>query len=121
LTSSAAVQAFLPSGTSARALDAGNMVDPGSSYKNVLAGQLVAVTLAAGFDSYDPNFSTNTNSFSDLIIANGTFSGMTVSQFLNVANQVLGGCSTEYSFQTLTQQQLLLMKIMTMEQLIMVI
>jgi hypothetical protein len=98
LTSSAAVQAFLPSGTSARALDAGNMVDPGSSYRNVLAGQLVAVTLAAGFDAYDPNFSTNTNSFSDLIIANGTFSGMTINQFLNVANQVIGGCSTEYSF-----------------------
>jgi hypothetical protein len=98
LTSSAAVQAFLPSGTSARALDAGSMVDPGGSYRNVLAGQLVAVTLAAGFDAYDPNFSTNTNSFSDLIIANGTFSGMTVSQFLNVANQVIGGCSTEYSF-----------------------
>lgn len=98
LTSSAAVQAFLPSGTSARALDAGNMVDPGGSYRNVLAGQLVAVTLAAGFDAYDPNFSTNTNSFSDLIIANGTFSGMTINQFLNVANQVIGGCSTEYSF-----------------------
>ena len=76
LTTSAAVQAFLPSGTSARALDAGNMVDPGGSYRNVLAGQLIAVTLAAGFDSYDSNFSTNTNSFSNLIIANGTFSGM---------------------------------------------
>lgn len=98
LTTSAAVQAFLPSGTSARALDAGSMVDPGGSYSNVLAGQLVAVTLAAGFDAYDPNFSTNTNSFSDLIIGNGTFAGMTVSQFLNVANQVIGGCSTEYSF-----------------------
>jgi hypothetical protein len=97
LTSSSAVEAFLPSGTSARVLNAGSMVNPGGTYSNVLAGQLVAVSLEAGFDAYDPNFSTNTNSFSNLIIANGAFSGMTVGSFLQVANQVIGGCSTAYT------------------------
>lgn len=98
LTSSAAVQAFLPSGSTPRALDAGNMIDPGASYNNVLAAQLVAVTLAVGFDVYDPNFSTNTSSFSDLIINSGPFSGMTVGSFLQTANQIIGGCASNYSF-----------------------
>lgn len=101
LTSSAAVQAFLPSGSTSRALDAGNLIDPGQSYNNVLAAQLVSVTLAVGFDVYDPNFSSNTASFSDLIIANGTFSGMTVGNFLQLANQAIGGCATGYSFSDL--------------------
>jgi len=101
LTSSAAVQAFLPSGSTPRALDAGNLTDPGQSYSNVLAGQLVAVTLAVGFDVYDANFSSNTSSFSSLIIANGPFSGMTVGGFLQVANQAIGGCATGYSFSDL--------------------
>ncbi len=97
LTSSLAVQAFLPSGSTPRALDAGNMVNPGGSYSNVLAAQLVAVSLAVGFDAYDANFATNPDNFSNLIIANGTFSGMTVGTFLQLANQTIGGCSTGYS------------------------
>ena len=97
LTSSAAVEAFLPSGTSARTLDNGNLVNPGDSYKNVLVGQLVALTLSAVFDAYDVNYSTNTGSFSSLTIASGAFSGMSVTSFLQIANQVIGGCSTAYS------------------------
>lgn len=56
LTSSAAVEAFLPSGSSARKLNVGNLVNPGNSYKNVLAGQLVALTLSSVFDAYDVNY-----------------------------------------------------------------
>ena len=101
LTSSAAVAEFLPSGSTPRALDAGNLVNPGQSYNNVLAGQLVGVMLAAGFDAYDPNFSSNTQSFSSLIITQGPFTGLTVSAFLTIANNAIGGCATGYSFSAL--------------------
>jgi SprB repeat/Secretion system C-terminal sorting domain len=97
LTSSAAVQAFLPSGTTPDLLPAGNMVDPGQSYSNVLAGQLVGVTLAAGFDAYDANFATNSSNLGSLMIASGTFQGMTVNDFLALANNVIGGCASGYS------------------------
>ncbi|MCF6129629.1 SprB repeat-containing protein, partial [Flavobacterium sp. AS60] len=101
LTSSAAVKSFLPSGTTARALDAGTLVDPGNTYKNVLAGQLVALTLSIGFDAYDANFSTNTQSLASLEIASGTFAGMTVGEFLVIANATIGGTVTGYSFSEL--------------------
>ena len=101
LTSSLAVKNFLPSGTTPRALNAGNLVDPGSTYKNVLAGQLVALTLSVGFDSYDANFGSNTTSLGSLTIASGTFAGLTVTQFLQIANNAIGGQSTGYSFSRL--------------------
>jgi hypothetical protein len=101
LTSSAAVAAFLPSGSTPRALDSGNLINPGQSYSNVLAAQLIGVTLAAGFDAYDPNFSSNSISFSDLTISQGVFAGISVSQFLTIANQVIGGCTSDYSFSDL--------------------
>jgi hypothetical protein len=101
LTSSLAVEEFLPSGSTPRALDNGSLIDPGATYDNVLAAQLVGVTLAVGFDVYDPNFSSNSNAFSDLIINSGTFSGMTVGTFLQIANQSIGGCNSNYSFSDL--------------------
>ena len=79
----------------------GVLTNPGQSYSNVLAAQLVGVTLALGFDNYDPNFSSNTSSFGDLLIANGTFEGMSVSEFLELANDVIGGCQTGYSLSDL--------------------
>jgi Secretion system C-terminal sorting domain/SprB repeat len=101
LTSSSAVQNFLPSGSTPRALDNGNLVNPGQSYSNVLAAQLVGVTLAVGFDTYDPNFSSNSQSFASLFITQGPFTGMTVGNFLQLANQAIGGCVTGYSFSEL--------------------
>ncbi|WP_284652927.1 beta strand repeat-containing protein, partial [Flavobacterium buctense] len=98
LTSSEAVNKFLPSGTTARALDAGALVDPGHTYKNVLAGQLVALTLNVGFDAYDANFGSNTILLGDLSIVSGPFQGMTVSDFLVLANAIIGGTDTSYSF-----------------------
>lgn len=44
LTSAAAITDFLPSGSTASPLD-GSYVDPGGSYNNVLAAQLVSVML----------------------------------------------------------------------------
>jgi hypothetical protein len=97
LTSSHAVQQFLPSGGTPAVLS-GNSVDPiGSEFKNTAASQLIGVKLALGFDTYDPNFSASTSSFGDATITQGPFSGMTVNQFLAAADQVIGGCSTAFS------------------------
>ena len=101
LTSSLAVKNFLPSGTTARVLPTGSMTDPTGgphgAYRNVLAGQLIALTLNVGFDAYDANFSSNTLLLGDLSILSGPFQGMTVSQFLVVANATIGGAATGYS------------------------
>lgn len=98
LTSAAAVRDFLPSGSTPSALPAGNMVDPGGTYTNVLAGQLVAATLSIGFDNASATYSASTIPLGSLVIASGTFQGMTMNQMLAIANQVIGGCATNYSF-----------------------
>ncbi|MCQ4036314.1 immunoglobulin domain-containing protein [Kaistella montana] len=82
LTSAKAVDDFLPSGTTPRALNATTMTNPGSSYANVLAGQVVALTLNVRFDLYDPNFSASTSHLGDLIVNSGTFANWTVNQVL---------------------------------------
>ncbi|MBC7439239.1 MAG: hypothetical protein H7250_04570, partial [Flavobacterium sp.] len=69
LTSSLAVENFLPSGTSPRALNAGALTDPARTYRNNFAGQLVALTLSVGFDVYDANFGSNTLLLGNLRIA----------------------------------------------------
>jgi large repetitive protein len=103
LSSSQAVRDFLPSGSTPRALDAGNLVDPGSSYNNVLAGQLVAATLSTTFDAYDTNFGQSDMSLSDLTILEGTFASWTVGQLLEEANQIIGGCNSNYSYSQINQ------------------
>ncbi len=97
LTNAAAVDAFLPSGSTARALNAGNMVNPGNTYKNVLAGQLVAATLSVGFDAYDPDFGASSGLLGDATINSGTFAGWTVNQLLQEANNFIGGCASSYT------------------------
>lgn len=95
LTSAAAVCAFLPSGSTPRKLNL-NFVDP-TNYNNVLAGQVVALTLSVGFDNYDANFGASGTSLGGQIIVNGTFAGWTVKQLLDTANKVLGGCASNYT------------------------
>jgi hypothetical protein len=96
LTTSAAVRAFLPSGSTARMLNPGSMTNPGNSYRNVLAGQLVALTLSVGFDNHDPNFGASGN-LGEAVINNGTFMGWTVNELLDEANSFIGGCGSMYS------------------------
>ncbi len=96
LTSAAAVDAFLPSGTTARMLNVGSMVDPGTTYKNVLAGQLVALMLSVGFDMNDPDFGTG-GLLVDAVINNGTFQGWTVGELIDEANSFIGGCGSAYT------------------------
>jgi hypothetical protein len=102
LTSAQAVQDFLPSGSTPSALPS-DLNNPGNSYNNVLAGQLVAVTLALGFDAYDPNFGESAGFLGNQIIGSGTFAGMTISQVVSIANDVIGGCSNAYSYSSLNE------------------
>ncbi len=100
LTSAQAVTDFLPSGSTARALTA-NLTNPGGSYKNVLAGQVMALSLSVGFDNANPNFGPSTTALQDLVIASGPFATWTVAQALAEANKKLGGCASSYSFSQL--------------------
>ena len=95
LTSAQAVTNLLPTGGKAAALTA-SAVDPASS-KNVLVGQLVALKLSVTFDAYDANFGQSSVALGNMVIGSGAFKGYTVAQFLQTAEQVLGGCSTEFT------------------------
>lgn len=94
--SSAAIAAYLPAGGGPAVLPAGTFTNPTTS-RGVLSSQVLAVALAVGFDNSDPNFSASSTSFASLTIKAGTFQGMSVGDFLTLANNVLGGCSNQYS------------------------
>ncbi len=96
LTSAAAVENFLPSGSTPAVLGA-DYLNPGGSYNNVLAGQLMAATLSTTFDAYDANFAPAAGWLGNQVIGSGTFAGMTIAQLLDVANDVIGGCSNAYT------------------------
>jgi hypothetical protein len=103
LTSSAAVEEFLPSGGQPRALDA-TYADPAfGALKNTLAGQIVALTLSVNFDLCDPDFGASNDNLGDLIVAAGPFAGQTVNDVLTEAELVLGGCSSSYSASEVNQ------------------
>lgn len=100
LTSSAEVDAFLPSGSTPKALTQ-NYTDPSRSYRNVLAGQVVTLGLSLGFDAYDPNYSASTTALGDLVVASGPLAGKTVFEVYAYAQQALGGCASPYSLSQL--------------------
>jgi ribosomal protein S26 len=95
LTSAAAVEAFLPAGGQPAVLASGNQTD--GLLSNSFASHLVAITLSLGFDAYDPNFGSSPYSASNLVYNNGLFEGMTVAEVVQLANEVIGGCSTAYT------------------------
>lgn len=95
LTSAQAVTDLLPAGGPGTALNS-NFVDP-ASIKNVLVGQLVALKLSVSFDAWDAGFGQSNVSLGNMIINSGTFKGYTVSQFLAIGEQVLGGCNTQFT------------------------
>lgn len=97
LTSAQAVRDFLPSGSSPSLLPTGALINPGGAYNNVLAGQLVAATLSTTFDSYDENFGDSDFALDLLIIQEGDFMGWQVGDLLEEANNVIGGCPSDYS------------------------
>jgi len=92
---SADVEGFLPSGGPARALEE-DLLNP-VDYGNVLAGQLLALTLSVGFDKANPDFSNSDFNLSELIVNSGDFEGFSVAEILEIGNQMLGGCKSDYS------------------------
>ena len=65
------------------------------SYKSIK--QLLTLALNIGFDNYDANFGAGTQHLEDMVIASGDFAGKTVAEFMAIANDVFGGCSTDYT------------------------
>lgn len=95
LTSAQAITGLLPAGGPAAALSA-VYTDP-ASLKNVLVGQLVALKLSIGFDYADDNFGQSPVALGDMIIASGPFKSNRVTDFLDIAEEVLGGCSQDFT------------------------
>src|SRR5205085_1373935 len=80
-----------------------NMVNPGASYSNVFAGQLMTLAITLGFDNAIPSFSSNTIHIKDLYYnGGGTFNGWTVQQIFNAANAKIGGCASPYTASALS-------------------
>ncbi len=96
LTSAQAITDWLPSGTTPSVLPAGNMTDD-LSYDNVFAAQLVAATLNVGFDAYDDNFTPSADLLGNRYFTTGTFAGWSLNEVIEEANNVIGGCSSNYS------------------------
>lgn len=101
LTSAQAITNLLPVGGKAASLTSSS-TDP-ASLKNVLVAQLVALKLSVTFDASDANFGGSSVALGDMIIGSGTFKGATVSEFLAIAEQVLGGCSSEFTPQQVVE------------------
>lgn len=94
-TTAQAITDYLPDGGPGAVL-AKSYINP-VDLKNVLAAQIVALSISVQFDLYDPNFGASAVSMGNLVIGAGAFKGWTVKNVLAEANQVLGGCSSSYT------------------------
>ncbi|MBW2996672.1 hypothetical protein KY332_05235 [Candidatus Woesearchaeota archaeon] len=94
------VENFLPSGGTPRML-ATSLTNPGKSYKNTFAGQLVAATLNAEFNKAGYLGINAPPYLEDLYLYNGPAAGLTIGEVLEMANQALGGGSTSLSINQL--------------------
>jgi hypothetical protein len=77
-------------------LPTGTTVNP-SAPANTLVGQLVSAKLNVRFDEMDVSFGASTVLLKDMVVATGTFAGFTVQQVINMADQLIGGCSSTYT------------------------
>jgi hypothetical protein len=101
LTTAAAVGAFLPAYGAVGLLPSGTLTDPGTSYNNNLAAELVALKLSMRFDEMHPTFSPSTALLKDMVITTGPFAGWTVHQLVTQADAELGGCSSTHGLNTI--------------------
>lgn len=99
-TSAKSITRFLPADGQSAVLTASAM-NPKIKMGD-LAGQLVALYLSIGFDSYDEGFTNSKASLGDLVIKRGSFKGWTVAELLVEANNTFGGCASDYSLWELT-------------------
>jgi len=97
-TSAQSIEDFLPSGGGASVLPAGNTVNPDADIvSNNFADQLIAAVLNTGFDAYDEDFGGSNINLGNLTYASGPYAGMTAYQVIEIANDVIGGCSNAFS------------------------
>ncbi|MBK9477954.1 MAG: T9SS type A sorting domain-containing protein [Bacteroidia bacterium] len=95
LTDNYEVEDFLSMGTSVSILDSGVVTNPGATYANMFANELVALALNIGFDNYDPNFCSSSK-LEHQKIKTGTFATWSVDTFFLEANKQIGGCSSNF-------------------------
>ncbi len=93
------IEKFLPSGMSSKPLPFGQMTNPGTVYKNALAGEAVTLALNLALDHYRREGMV---SLSELVIREGEMKGKTVAELFREANRKLGGGYSVYSFDILT-------------------
>ncbi|MBA3704842.1 MAG: hypothetical protein H0W84_02765 [Bacteroidetes bacterium] len=94
-TSAQAITNYLPDGGTGVALTQ-SYTDP-VGLKNVLAAQIVTLSISVQMDIFYPNFSGSSIALQDLIIGSGPFAGLTLKAMLVEANKVLGGCTSTYT------------------------
>ena len=90
LTSAQAVRTYIPDGGTAGALTQNYTNPTGSTSAGVLASQLVALTLNIEY-SEAGYLGTPSSPMGDLFFNSGPFNGMTLNNFLALANQAVGG------------------------------
>jgi len=100
---SSAITTFLPAGGTAAVLTSSVTNPDAKVIKNVLIGQVTALAINVAFDYADPNFSPAQTNLADLVIGSGQFAGMSVNQFLFIANGVLGGTNSSYTADAINQ------------------
>lgn len=100
-TSATAVRDFLPAGGTAGQLT-GTTVNPSSNNPliksaGVLAGQVIAATMNVYY-SEAGYLGTNPNPLGNLVFTSGPFTGMSIYDFLTLANQALSGANTGFTY-----------------------
>ena len=98
LTSAQAVENFLPAGGGSAVLN-GSSINP-TNVSNQLAAQLVAVSLAVGIDAVYEDFAPSEGFLGNAVYNNGPFEGFSISEVIDIANDVLGGCNDDYELNT---------------------
>jgi hypothetical protein len=82
-------------------LPTGTLTDPGSSYSNNVAAELVALKLSIRFDELNTSFSPSSALLKNMLIASGPFAGWTVQQLVAQADAEVGGCSTTHGLNSI--------------------
>lgn len=98
LTEVDAVRDFLPQGSTAAALTQ-SYTDPGSANITVLAGQVLGVAFALGFDDCDANFGGSPTDLGLQVYnnPNSPFHGWNIQAIFDTSSKILAGCPSLYT------------------------
>lgn len=96
-TSAEAITAFLPASGSPAALTE-TFIDPTKKdIRNTFASQILALTISTSFDAVIEDYSASTLSLGTMVVAEGAMAGLSVTQVLAEANQLLAGLESQYT------------------------